>query len=112
MKRLIRTGPKRLRWRRRDWSGSGGIGQERRWDDSSGNFKREREARRAGLTGKVTKHREKPGRVGVIFYGDPYDWQIGLALQEILTDPSRARATDGREAESLAREAQRGGEEE
>lgn len=46
MKRTIKTGPKRLRWRRRDWSGSGGIGQERRWGATVGNFSRERESRR------------------------------------------------------------------
>jgi hypothetical protein len=28
----------------------------RRWDSSDGKFKTEREARRAGLTGKLTKH--------------------------------------------------------
>lgn len=59
MKREIRTGPKRLRWTRRDWSGAHGMGQSRRWDSSDGKFKTEREARRAGLTGKATKH---PGR--------------------------------------------------
>lgn len=114
MKRIIRNGPKRLRWRRRDWSGSGGIGQERRWDDSSGNFKAEREARRAGVTGKATKHREQPAhrRVGVIFYGEPYDWQIALALQMAVDPRSGAPATDVREAGRLARETQRGGEEE
>lgn len=47
MKRTIRTGPKRRRWRRRDWSGRGGYGQERRWGSTVGNFKREREAKRA-----------------------------------------------------------------
>jgi hypothetical protein len=52
MKRTIRTGPKRRRWRRRDWSGSHGIGQERRWGSTQIHFKDEREARRAGLTGR------------------------------------------------------------
>jgi hypothetical protein len=56
MKRPIKTGPKRLRWTRRDWSGEHGLGQSRRWDDSDGKFKTEREARRAGLTGKLGKH--------------------------------------------------------
>jgi hypothetical protein len=77
VKRLTRTGPKRRRWRRRDWSGSGGDGQVRRWGATDVSFKREREARRAGLTGKITKH---PGRAA---------------------DPSGAYATTyGREADS------------
>jgi hypothetical protein len=48
----IRTGPKRRRWRRRDWSGAYGIGQERRWGATQIHFKDEREARRAGLIGR------------------------------------------------------------
>jgi hypothetical protein len=56
MKRERRTGPKRRRWTRRDWSGAGGMGQERRWGSTVGNFRAEREARRAGLTGKLGKH--------------------------------------------------------
>jgi hypothetical protein len=84
MKRTIRTGPKRRRWRRRDWSGSGGYGQTRRWGSTIGNFKAERESRRAGLTGKITKH-------------DP------LRLDEEaenLALPSRVRASAEREAGS------------
>lgn len=38
MKRTIRTGPKRRRWRRRDWSGRGGYGQERRWPKGPGYY--------------------------------------------------------------------------
>jgi hypothetical protein len=45
VKHTVRTGPKRLRWRRRDWSGAGGYGQVRRWGSTDINFKREREAR-------------------------------------------------------------------
>lgn len=45
MKQTVRTGPKRRRWRRRDWSGRGGYGQVRRWGSTVGNLKREREAR-------------------------------------------------------------------
>jgi hypothetical protein len=42
MKQTIKTGPKRRRWRRRDWSGKGGYGQVRRWGSTVGNFRRER----------------------------------------------------------------------
>lgn len=44
MKRTIRTGPKRRRWRRRDWSGVGGYGQLRRWGSTDINFSAERDA--------------------------------------------------------------------
>lgn len=57
MKRTIKTGPKRRRWRRRDWSGVGGYGQVRRWGVTVGNFKRSREARKLA--------------------GDPDGWQVG-----------------------------------
>lgn len=46
MKRTIRTGPKRRRWRRRDWTGRGGYGNKRRWGLTVGNFRRERIAAR------------------------------------------------------------------
>jgi hypothetical protein len=45
-KQTVRTGPKRRRWRRRDWSGVHGFGQVRRWGRTIGNFRREREAKR------------------------------------------------------------------
>ena len=47
MKATVRTGPRRLRYRRRDWTGRGGYGAVRRWGHTTGNFKREREAKRS-----------------------------------------------------------------
>jgi hypothetical protein len=91
VKRPIRTGPKRLRWRRRDWSGSGGDGQVRRWGATDGNFKLEREARRAGLTGKLGKH---PGQ-GVDPSSPFINWDELAAYAS-----HRASASYGREADS------------
>ena len=45
--RFQKDGPKRRRHTRRELP----YGQVRRWGSTVGNFKREREARRAGLTG-------------------------------------------------------------
>lgn len=113
MKREIRTGPKRLRWTRRDWSGCHGNGQARRWDSSEGKFKTEREARRAGLTGKRGKHRGQGA--------DPMDWNPAHAFVYallLLSAPSGARrvyaTTDVREAQpdSLANKVELDEEEE
>lgn len=136
MKQTIRTGPKRRRWRRRDWSGKGGYGQVRR-DGSESNRKLEREARRAGLTGKIAKHDQTPMLFGQ--YGEPVAGEqrrdplqsrgviiIGslTAIQEVLmmryliwgenlTNPSPAPATPEREeAGSSSRIRERGEEEE
>lgn len=57
MKRTVKTGPKRLRWTRRDWSGSHGNGQARRWGSTDTNFKLAREAMRAGLRGPAKQHK-------------------------------------------------------
>jgi hypothetical protein len=133
MKREIRTGPKRLRWTRRDWSGAYGLGQSRRWDDSDGKFKTEREARRAGLTGKLTKHDpnvvtavaygepflavSRPAR-GVIVIGEPTPFTEFMTLRILMerifgTDPSPAPATGEREAGSTSsRNTERSSEEE
>lgn len=46
MKRTIRTGPKRRRWRRRDWSGAGGYGQVRRWGKTTIHFRQTRLSKR------------------------------------------------------------------
>ena len=51
--RFQKDGPKRLRRTRRETSPVSRQG----WHAGVTNFKAEREARRAGLTGKVTKHR-------------------------------------------------------
>jgi hypothetical protein len=113
MKRTVSTGPKRRRWRRRDWSGAGGIGQERRWGSTVGNFKAEREARRAGLTGKRGKHRGQgadpadalnPSHVAVYAL---MVYEQKLALLAKVTDPSRERATGEREADSDSLASQR-----
>lgn len=45
-KLTVRTGPKRRRWRRRDWTGVHGIGHERR-DNNEFHFKRHRESKRS-----------------------------------------------------------------
>jgi hypothetical protein len=100
MKRTVRTGPKRLRWRRRDWSGKHGLGRSRRWDSSDGKFKTEREARRAGLTGKLGKHPNQGA--------DPMDDNrlrlLALLVRVEMHATGRARATGEREAvpDSLA----------
>lgn len=85
MTRFQKDGPKSRRRTRRELP----YGQVRRWGSTIGNFKAEREARRAGLTGKVTKHD----------YLTP-------------TDARRVGASGEREAGSLVRESQREGEEE
>lgn len=95
MKHEVRTGPKRLRWTRRDWSGCHGQGQARQWPSDGGKFKTEREARRAGLTGKITKH---PGQGA-----DPMEWNHAHAFVYALLALSDARrvyaTTDEREAQ-------------
>jgi hypothetical protein len=122
MKRPVRTGPKRRRWRRRDWSGAGGIGQERRWGATVGNFKAEREARRAGLIGKITKHRgtdpfnlSDSVTYAMLMYNDQLTvlTRIGGAWVKV-TDPSRERASPEREADpdSLANQREEEREEE
>lgn len=97
MKRFQKDGPKRRRWTRRETSPVSRQG----YLPGTENFKVEREARRAGITGKVTKHREPFTRRGVIFIGELYPWQEWLALQ-ILTDLSRVRASGERESESAS----------
>lgn len=115
MKRFQKDGPKRRRWTRRETSPVSRQG----YLPGVENFKTEREARRAGITGKVDKHDRdrldvtmygdpvhgecRPARTlrGVIFIGDPYPWQEWLALQIIrdLKNPTDAGASASGERE-------------
>jgi hypothetical protein len=99
MKHEVRTGPKRLRWTRRDWSGCHGLGQSRRWDSGDGKFRTEREARRAGLTGKVTKH--DPSMVTAAAYGEasPSDARRVYATTDDREDQSHSLANTEEEEE-------------
>jgi hypothetical protein len=124
--KLQRDGPKRRRRTRRDCRANGGLGDERRWGHTIGNFKAEREARRAGLTGKITKH--VPDRIWLLMYGRPVVsvtrplppgeytvlHQFGqLWVVEAVTLPSGASAPPEREAApTRSRTTERGGEEE
>lgn len=95
MRRFQKDGPKRRRYTRRE---TGPVSRQG-YLPGVENFKTEREARRAGLTGKVTKHREPFTRRGVIIFG-------GDAL---VSDPSRVRASPEREADFRSLAKQRGG---
>jgi hypothetical protein len=74
------------------------MGQSRRWDASNGRFKTEREARRAGLTGKRGKHRGQGA--------DPMEWNQAHAFVYALWALSDARrvyaTTDERDTDSCS----------